>query len=250
MTPTTDRAAIVAGRRRVAAIAAVAIALSGFGLTGCSIVNKVNKVVHDVSANRQTIKLFTQKLQAGEGTTFAVTYVTTGANPSTVSYAVQPPTDVAFKSTQAGSTGSNVDLIVNSSGAYSCTPPSGSSGWTCQQLGQASAVVKNHILDFYTPAHWITFLQVFALAAGFAGDKVSSSTMTVNGFNMDCVDFVAAGVKGTSTICTTAQNILGYVKVASSPNVFEIKSYTASPPASAFQLPPGAKVTSAQGGNG
>jgi hypothetical protein len=31
---------------------------------------------------------------------------------------------------------------------------------------------------------------------------------------------VASGVPGTSTICTTAQGILGYVKVASNPNQF------------------------------
>ena len=39
--------------------------------------------------------------------------------------------------------------------------------------------------------------------------------MTVNGFSMSCVDLQASGVPGTSTICTTSQGILGYVKVAS-----------------------------------
>jgi hypothetical protein len=63
---------------------------------------------------------------------------------------------------------------------------------------------------------------------------------------MSCVDFVAAGVAGTSTICTTAQNILGYVKVASDAVSFEIQKFSTSPPAALFQLPPGAKVTTAQ----
>ena len=72
---------------------------------------------------------------------------------------------------------------------------------------------------------------------------MTSSTKTVNGFAMQCVDFVASGVAGTSTICTTAQGILGYVNVASDSTSFEIKSYSASPPGSLFQLPPGATIT-------
>jgi hypothetical protein len=54
---------------------------------------------------------------------------------------------------------------------------------------------------------------------------------------------VTAGVTGTSKICTTSQGILGYVKVASDANSFEIKSYSTSPPASLFRLPRGATVT-------
>jgi hypothetical protein len=73
---------------------------------------------------------------------------------------------------------------------------------------------------------------------------VSSSTMSISGFNnMSCVDLVAKGVAGTSTICTTQQNILGYVKVAQDSTSFQITNYSGSPSASLFQLPPGATVT-------
>ena len=84
--------------------------------------------------------------------------------------------------------------------------------------------------------------------AGLAGDKVTSSSMTVNGFSMNCVDLQASGVAGTSTICTTSQGILGYVKVASDSTSFEIQSYSSSPAASLFALPPGATVTSVTSG--
>ena len=60
---------------------------------------------------------------------------------------------------------------------------------------------------------------------------------------MKCVDFVATGEPGTSTICTTPQGVLGYVRVATDSTTFEIKSYSTSPPASLFRLPAGAKVT-------
>jgi hypothetical protein len=223
----------------------VALVLTGFGLTGCSVVRAVDKVKQDVEGNKSTIDAFSSKIQAGESTTFEATYVTTGSAPATIVYAVQPPKGLAFTDTPSGGSGSpSADIIVNGSGEYSCTPPNGStSHWTCEKLGAATATAENQIFDFYTPAHWVGFLKDFSLAAGLAGDTVTSSSMSVNGFSMSCVDFVAPGVSGTSTICTTAQGILGYVKVASDSTSFEIKSYSGSPPASLFQLPPGAKIT-------
>ena len=65
--------------------------------------------------------------------------------------------------------------------------------------------------------------------AGLAGDKVTTSTMSLNGFDMNCVDLVAKGVTGTSTICSTSQGILGYVKVASDSTSFQITDYSSSP---------------------
>ena len=60
----------------------------------------------------------------------------------------------------------------------------------------------------------------------------------MNGFSMSCVDFVAPGVPGTSTICTTSQGILGYVKVAGESTSFEIKSYSSTPSGSAVPAAP------------
>lgn len=258
MTPSTDRA-VVLGRRRTAGVVAIALMMSGFGLTGCGLATAVRKVAHDVGSNKAIIDTFTNKIKSGEGTTFEATYATTGSSPTTIVYAVKPPNGLAFKDTLTGSSSSgssgisNLDVIVNSSGEYYCSPPSSSgsgssSRWTCQKLAKANTAARNKILDFYTPAHWIVFLRDFSLAAGFAGDKISTSSMTVNGFSMSCVDFRAGGIPGTSTICSTAQGILGYVKVASDATSFKIKSYSASPPASLFQLPPGAKVTIAHKG--
>ena len=110
-------------------------------------------------------------------------------------------------------------------------------------LGKTDAASENKIFDLYTPSHWIDFLKGVSLVAGLAGDKVTSSTMSLNGFSMSCVDLVARGVPGMSTICSTSQGILGYVKVASDSTSFQITNYSASPSASLFQLPPGATVT-------
>jgi hypothetical protein len=235
-------AALLGGRHR-AGVIAVAFVLSSFGLSCCGIVHAAIKVEHDVRGNKATIDTFTNRITSSEGETFEATYVTTGVSPATVVYAVQPPKGLSFVYTPTGASTSTVDIVVNSSGEYSCTPAAAGSGPRCQELGTASAAAQNQVLDFYTPSHWTTFLKDFSLAAGIAGDKVTSSTMSVNGFTMQCVDFNAPGVPGTSTICSTTQGILGYVKVASDSTSFEIKSYSATPPASLFQLPAGATIT-------
>jgi hypothetical protein len=247
----TERAIVRGSHRTAGALAvAVALTLSGFGLAGCGVVTAVNKVTHAMAANKAIIDQFTSGLKSSKATTFEATYVTTGSTPTKIVYAVRPPKDLAFTDTTSGGGSASintVDLIVNSTGAYSCFPRSSGSvsgpGWTCQKLGAASADTRNKVLGLYTPSHWITFLRDFSLAAGFAGDKVTTSDMTLNGFSMHCVDFRAPGVAGTSKICTTKPGILGYVKVASNATSFQLKSYSVSPPDSLFKLPPGARVT-------
>jgi hypothetical protein len=250
MTPSTDQALTGLARRRTAVVVVAALALGSLGFSGCGVISKVKAAVHTVEGNKSTMDAFTNKIKSG-ATTFEVTYMTTGISPATVVYAVEPSKGLLFKLTQTPSSNNsgsnnNLDVVVNPTGEYFCTPPSGSgasSKWSCQKLPKASAADYNNIIDFYTPSHWVTFLDDFALAAGFAGDKVTDGSITVNGFAMSCVELVASGVSGTSKICTTSQNILGYVNVASDSTKFEIKSYSSSPSASLFQLPPGATIT-------
>jgi outer membrane murein-binding lipoprotein Lpp len=245
MTPRTHPTKSTLDSRSAARMVGVAVALTALGLSGCGVVSAVKKVESDVRGNKATIDTFNSKLQTGAAVPFEATYVTTGSSPATIVYAVQPPKGLAFQETPSSGSGA-VSIIVNSTGEYTCTPPSSGSGpSTCQQLSTANAAAENQIFDFYTPSHWITFLRDFSLAAGIAGDKVTSSTMTVNGFTMQCVDFQASGVAGTSTICSTSQGILGYVNVASDSTSFEIKSYSPTPTPSLFELPPGATVTTA-----
>ena len=164
--------------------------MSAIVATGCGAVNAAKRAVHDVEGNKATIDTFTDKVKAGEASAFEATYVTTGSTPATIVYAVRPPTGLAFTETPSAGAGAGaVDIVVNPSGEFSCSaPPAGSSTWSCQRLAAANASTENQIFGFYTPAHWITFLRDFSLAAGLAGDKVTSSTMTVNGFNLQCVD--------------------------------------------------------------
>jgi hypothetical protein len=234
---------LITSHRGTAAVLAGSLALAG-----CGVVNAVKNISHTVAGNRATIDSFTATLKSGEAAPFAATYAGAGGALATVVYAVRPPKELLFKAVSIkGSQGlSGTEVVVNGSGEYLCNPPgSGRPQWKCQKEGKAIAVVQNRIFELYNPSHWVAVLKAFALAAGFAGDKVSTSSMTVNGFSMSCVDFRAAGYPRASTICATAQGILGYVKIDGGPASFQIKSYTTAPSASLFRLPPGARITKA-----
>ena len=221
-------------------------ALVGVGAfaTGCSAVSKIKQDVHTVEANKSTVDSFTQNLQSNKDVPFEATYMTTGSSPATIVYAVDPSSGgLAFHESQTGSSASNVQIIVNSSGEYVCNQSGAVGAWSCQKLGKADAASENKIFDFYTPSHWVSFLKGVSLVAGLSGDKVTTSTKSLNGFDMNCIDLVAKGVAGTSTICSTSQGILGYVNVASDSTSFEITDFTSSPSPSLFQLPPGATIT-------
>jgi hypothetical protein len=236
-----------AARRLTVLPLAIAVAL-GFGasLAGCSLATAVKKQVSTIQANRGVIDLFTAKLKSGQPPQFETSYVTTGGAPTSVVYAVRPPSSLLFSSARSsGSPLSTARVIMNPSGAYACTSAPGA-GWVCDKLTKSSAAAQRKLLDFYTPAHWVAFLRGLAVTAGFAGDKISSSAMTLNGFRMQCLDLRATGVAGISKICTTVQHLLGYLQVASVSTSFVIKSYSSSPAASLFGLPPGAKVHAAK----
>ena len=231
-------------RSRIGILMAALVAVGALA-TSCSALNKVKQDVHTVENNKSTVDSFTQNLQSTKDTAFEATYTTTGGSPATIVYAADPSSGgLAFHETQTGSNPSNIQLIVNSSGEYKCSSPSASGGdWSCQKLGTADAATENQIFDIYTPSHWVSFLKGVSLVAGLAGDKVTTSTKSLNGFDMNCVDLVAKGEPGTSTICSTSQGILGYVSVATVSTTFQITNYSSSPAASLFQLPPGATVT-------
>lgn len=229
---------------------AVLVLSAAVALSGCGVVRQVRGVVHRVEAARATVDTFTGRLQAGEAKPFTATYATTGSAPATIVYAADPPRDLAFTDTASGGE-VRTHLVVNASGEYACSPPGGPGAeWSCQKQAPADTSSENGLFDLYTPAHWVAFLKGLSLAAGFAGGKVTDSTMVVNGFALQCIDVQAPGVQGTSTICTTAQGILGYVQVAADSTAFEIQSYSTSPPASLFELPPGATVTTEPTGAG
>ncbi len=239
-----ERAIRPLAQSRRAAIGAIggAILLASL-LGGCGTLSAIHKAATTIKSNKTTVDDFTSNLSS-EPTSFVVTYTTSGSQPATVVYAVSPPHSVAFSVTPVqGSSTSAVHLVVNSKGTYSCipSPPSGT-GPTCTRYGKLDASGLSDLVDLYTPSHWVSFLKGVSLVAGLAGDKVTSSSMSVNGFALKCVNLDASGV-GTTTLCTTPQNLLGYVKSPSDSTTFEITKYSGTPSPTLFEIPSGAKVT-------
>jgi hypothetical protein len=218
---------------------ACVVALS---LSACSAINSIKNAIHDVRGNKAVIDGFNSKLNEAP-TTFEAVYTTTGSSPATVTYAAQLPDNVAFSLTPTGGSGNTtpVHLVQNSSGDYACDQTSGQ--WSCTKITGAGAASQNALIDLYTPGHWVKFLSLFALGAGIAGDKVTTSTMSLNGFSMNCIDLTTPGTSGQSTICTTSDGILGYAQVVGNSTGFELTSYSSSPSPSLFQLPAGATIT-------
>ena len=148
--------------------------------------------MHTVEGNKATIDSFTQNLQSTNDTPFEATYTTTGSAPATVVYAVDPserrarlPRDPdGIQRVQRAGDRQLVRRV-------RVQPERIGGAWSCQKLGQADAAAENKIFDLYTPSHWISFLKGVSLVAGLAGDKVTTSTMSLNGFDMNCVDLVA-----------------------------------------------------------
>lgn len=238
--------------RGTAAVAAAALA-AGVGLTGCHLGNvnlsgaakKANQDVRNAAASKQTVDQFASVLKSGQAPKFAVTYVTTGAAPTLVTYAVQPPSSTSFSEAPVSARGTTqVDLIANAAGAYSCQSGAPAAPVTCTKLAKLTAAARFQITTVYTPLHYVALLQGFAVLAGLGGGTVTQSAMTLNGFSLRCLNFKTPADTQPSTICTTPQNLLGYAKLDGSTTAFEIKSYSASPSPGLFALPRGAKVTS------
>jgi hypothetical protein len=227
----------------VVAVAAVVLPLA-LGLTGCSAITKaVNavKTVHDILHGSAAINQLSSKISAGDSAAYDVSYVTTGSAPATINYAADPPTDFAIDDTTASG---ELRVFAGSAGQFECNR-SGTARWACDKTDYSGVNTSKMAYALYSGAYWIDFLKIYSAWAALHKVTVSQSTMTVNGFKLECA-VVVSGTKpnqSTSEVCVTSQGILGYVSVAAKSADFEIKSYSPSPPASLFQVPPGATVT-------
>jgi hypothetical protein len=246
------------GHRGTAAALAGAVLLGG--LAGCGAGHAVTRISHRgarnhplastlVAAGKGTVAAFIAKLQARPATPFAAKYLISGMDPPVVTYAVRPPGQLLFSESPIVGKGRRTRIVVNGSGEYRCTQRgTGAARWTCQQLSAASAAAQNKNLAVYTAAHWATFLKKVALAAAA---KTTTFTMRADApptigkgahaGRMSCLGFRSAGT-GISTICAAAPGILGSVILCRGPISFVLERYVTSPPASLFQLPPGAKI--------
>lgn len=217
----------------LAMVAVVALALSG-----CGVVKAIeHKALNELTGRNKVLNTFTSKINTSPDASYEATYVTTGSSPATITFAATPPNDLLF---QGGGTSGR--LLQNSTGSYACNQATGGAT-TCTRLSAQLFNTEKAVYALYSGKYWIDFLRVYSTVAGLAGVSIKASSMTVNGFALSCV--VVNGGKqntGTSTWCETSAGILAYVQAQSNGTAFELKSYSANPPASLFALPAGATV--------
>jgi hypothetical protein len=266
------------GHRGTAVALAGALLLGGLCLVGCTGVTTAKKPAHrvtgapaadivvargtaprgtapavwmaaDTAAGKTAIGSFIAKLQAHAATPFEVKYpFGAGKVPAVIVYAVRPPDGLLFS--ESPMSGKNrTRIVVNGSGEYRCVQRTGQARWACQQLTEAGAAAQNKNFGIYTAAYWAMYLKNVVRAAGA---KVTTSTMRpdapptigkdARAGAMDCIGFRTAGF-GVSTICAAAPGILGSVFLCQGSITIPMEWYITSPPASLFQLPPGATVT-------
>jgi hypothetical protein len=219
-------------------LAAVALALSGCGVVKV-IEHKIeNKTVGALTGHNKVLSGFTSKVNTSTNMSYEATYVTTGSSPATVTFAATPPNDLLFEG--SATTGR---LLENSTGSYTCIQTT-TGGWSCTRLSATTFNTEKAVYALYSAKYWIDFLQIYSTVAALSGVSIKASSMTVNGFPLSCI-VINGGTQnpGTSTWCETSTGILAYVQVASKGTAFELKSFTANPPASLFALPAGATIS-------
>lgn len=209
----------------------------------------------DTAAGKTAIGSFIAKLQAHAATPFEVKYLFgAGKVPAAIVYAVRPP-DGLLLSESPMSGKNRTRIVVNGSGEYWCTQRgTGQAGWACRQLSVTSAAAQNKTFGIYTAAHWATYLKNAVRAAGarvttsttLRPDAPPTSRKAARDGAMTCIGFRTAS-SGISTICAAAPGILGSVLLCRG-HSFPMEWYTTSPPASLFQLPPGATVIRLEAG--
>jgi hypothetical protein len=236
------RGQIGARPRRSSAVLFILLCITGIALSGCGVVKAiehkaVTRIADDLTGRNKVMTAFTTKINTSANSSYEATYVTTGSSPATVTFATSPPSDFLFDGSSTTSR-----LIQNSTGSYTCLK-STSGGSTCTKLSSSTFDTAKLAYALYSGKYWVTFLKVYSTIGGLAGVTITASSMTVNGYPLSCV--VVSGGKqnpGTSTWCETSTGILAYVQAASNGTAFELRSYSANPPASLFSLPAGATV--------
>ena len=110
--------------------------------------------------------------------------MTTGANPVTTELASSPPHELAFGTTVSGQV---IDVIQNSKGEFACSRGvSSSATWSCIEVKGAEAATYKVMYALYSGAYWIDFLRLYSAAAALQGVTIHSTTMSVNGFALQC----------------------------------------------------------------
>jgi len=170
--------------------------------------------------------------------TFKLTYTTSSSGTSTTIVLEQSPPKQVFRS---GGTG---EILFNGTKTYYCS--TGSTPPTCIQEASTQATPLGALIGIYSGKTALGVMQGWKseIAAGIVGYHVSFSNATYAGQASQCVTW--SYQTSSAKYCVTNSGVLAYAGggSAGSSGALTLTSYSSSPPASDFNLPAGATVTS------
>jgi hypothetical protein len=172
------------------------------------------------------IAALASSVQGAETATFKVVYSITGAGQAqTVTLEQAPPKSLlSVKSGAVIDTGT-ATYFCSESGATQCL-----SAGTTNPLASLTAL--------FSPQTALTELHAAQADAALKGYTITFSSGSYAGQSTTCA--TVSGMGNSAKYCVTKQGVLAYVKTGST--TFQLESYSSSPAASDFALPPGATV--------
>lgn len=241
----------LAGRRaKTAATAVLSLSLVVGGCGGS--IGKVINAVHALANAAGSLKNLQSEIQKGEKASYEATYKTTGsaASSSSITFAQEPGGKYAFMEPGSGGSG-GTDFVADGKNTYDCSQTGSGVKWTCLQTPEPASSSGLDSLPFFgfTGAYFYAIVEALQVEAAIAGFKVTNSTTTVNGISLKCVSLTGKvnGQAENDEWCVTGDGILGLVKYTGSGagdnSSFEITKLDTSPPASIFEPPSAATLT-------
>lgn len=193
------------------------------------------------------LKAFGGTIESAKNATFKAVYSTTSSDggTQTITLAQSPPKQV-FSTTDSSGT---VSTMVNTGTAtYSCeTSPGGTP--TCTSMSSsAGAGALSALVGVYNGSTALSAINGWqsVVAAHVTGASLSFTRTTIAGQAVRCANWAYQG--SSATYCVTNSGVLAKVSTsggagssATSSN-FELTDFSASPPASEFDVPAGATV--------
>jgi hypothetical protein len=226
------------GGRRAGAAATAVLSLS-LVLGGCGI-GKVINAVHALADAAGSLKNLQSEIQKGEKASYEATYATTGSGGSSspITFAQEPGGKYAFMQNATSGSG-GTDFVADGKNQYECSQVSGSK-WSCVQSAEPSGTGSFAGDPFFA----FTGAYVYGIV-----EALRVEAAIVNGISLKCVAISgkANGQTEDYKWCITSDGILGLVKSTGSSagdnSSFEITKLDTSPPASIFEPPSGASLT-------
>jgi hypothetical protein len=202
------------------------------------------------SANQ--LQTFGGTIKAAKNATFKAVYTSTSSSGGTETITLeQSPPKQAFSTTDSSGTVST--LLNTGTATYACTTDQGGTPTCTSMASSGGAGALSSLIGIYNGSTALSAIQGWQtiVASHMTGVSLTFTNTTIAGQPVRCANWKYQG--SSATYCVTDKGVLAKVvstdsSGSASSSGFELTSFTTSPPASDFELPPGATVVTIPGG--